>query len=227
MILKGQPISFDRHTQPMYVIKFNIVMVCFFIGWLILCTPTLITVGCIYGERPEFYITFGVLFGLFLVGVLILYIVALKLRERIVSERTAEIEEKFADMPLDEATRILKERGVITDDGFVSERGDLFGGKVVPFDRAEILVLGNGQEIYADGQNFKVRTHPLYIETFVHLFDGVEVREPCATYDLDGALFNFIDKRDLIKNLEENGDFIFLKLDKRNFCRRALGFKLK
>ena len=117
-------------------------MLIFFAVWFVTCLPALIAVGAIYGDAAEFYIVLGSLFGAFLIGVLILYTVALKLRERLVSERAAELEKKFSDMPLDE------------------------------------------------------------------------------------ALFNFLDKRNLAR-YEDNKDFVYLKNDKKNFCRKAFGFRIK
>ncbi len=78
MILKGQPISFDKELMPHYVIKFNLSMLIFFAVWFVTCLPALIAVGAIYGDAAEFYIVLGSLFGAFLIGVLILYTVAKK-----------------------------------------------------------------------------------------------------------------------------------------------------
>lgn len=226
MIFRGETIRFDKSNLPPYIFKFNVAMVTFFAAWFALCVPPCIAVGCTFGESSVTYITMGSLFALFFIGLLILYIVALKLRERLVSERAAELEEKFRDIPLDTATEILKERGVINDNGFIASRGDIFGGKVVPFDKAELSVYAAGYEIGVTGHSIKKVTHPLKINIYLGLSDGVDV-EDLATYDLDGALFNFLDKRNLIKNYEDNRGFILLKTDKSNFVRYAFGFKLK
>jgi len=114
LILKGQSISFDKELMPPYIINFNVFMLAFFAGCFVIYTPAIIAAGVIYGEATEFYIVLGSMFGAFLIGVLILYTVALKLRERLVSERAAELEEKFSDMPFDEAEEILRSGGVIT-----------------------------------------------------------------------------------------------------------------
>lgn len=230
MVLKGQPISFDKENQPLYVYKFNVAMVVFFAAWFVICTPIMITCGFLYGESFEFFLSFGVSFGAFFLGLLILYIVALKLRERIVADRAAELEAKFTDMPLDEATRILKERGVITDVGFVSETGDLFGSKIVPFEKARVSVCGRGQEIYIDAKGMhgvRIRTTPMRIETTAVIYDGADIRTPHAEYELDCALYNFLDKRNLVDAEADCYWFERLKNDKKNFCRKALGFGLK
>ncbi len=71
-------------------------------------------------------------------------------------------------------------------------------------------------------------TSPCGIGVFLQVHsadeDTVQFEEE---YPLDGALFNFIDKRGFIKDYENNREFALLKQDKKNFCRLSLGFKLK
>lgn len=226
MIFKGERIRFDKENLPSYVFKFNVAMVAFFIGWFIFCAPPMIAMGCIFGESWEFYVTFVTMFAIFFIGLAILYFVALKLRERLVAECAAELEEKLADMPLERAAEILTERGIINENGFIASRGDLFGEKVVPFGQADFSVYCDGYYLYWEGRYLKKKTHPLVLNIYCDLHDGADV-SGCASFELDGALFNFLDKRGLVKDLESNRDFYYLKADKKNLVRRAFGFRLK
>lgn len=225
MILKGT-ISFDKENLPSYIFKYNVAMVSFFAGWFVLCLPPMIAVGYIYGENPATYITMIALFGLFFIGLLILYITAMKLRERLIDERTAEIEEEFADMPLEKAEAILKGKGIITESGFVAQ-SDVFGNTVIPFEKLNYYVMAR-LYVFKHGSIVQLWTRPSKIDVFLQVYtDGENGVEYEDEYPLDGALFNFLDKRNLITNYEDNRDFALLKDNKRNFCRMALGYKMK
>lgn len=228
MILKGQPISFDKKLMPPYIIKFNIAMLIFFGAWFVVCVPAMTAVGFIFEESAEFYITFGVSMGGFFVGLGIFYIVALRLRERLVDERTADLEREFKDMPLDEATEILKQRGVINDTGFIV--GDEpFDEKCVPFDAGEISVSPVFRIAYGFGHSRKYKVNALKIEMHVDIYVRLDSGCPLVVYPiglLDCALFNFLDKKNLVV-YEYNRDFCYLKGDKKNLVRNILGFRLK
>lgn len=225
MILKGK-ISFDKENLPPYVFKYNVAMLAFFIGWFIVCIPIIAAVGVVCGESPATYITMIALFGLFFIGLLILYIAAMKLRERLIDERTAEIEEEFADMPFEKAEAILKEKGIITESGFVAQ-SDVFGNTVIPFEKLNYYVSAR-LYVFKRGSIVQVWTRPSKIDVFLKVCtngeEGVKFEDE---YPLDGALYNFLDKRNLITDYEDNIDFAILKSDKRNFCRMALGYKWK
>ena len=212
MILKGQ-LSFDRKNLPPYVFKFNVALICFFAAWFILCVPTMIVVGVIYDERIETYATMIALFGLFFVGLGIFYLISFKLRKRVIETNAARLEKEFADMPLDRAEEILKQKGVITDIGFVVGKDDVFGAKIIPFERAECSAFSY------------IGTFGIGIKVYVYDAEG-EDGEDDVVLTADGALFNFLDKRNLI-DLEDNAYFEYFKNDKRNFCRQVFGFKIK
>lgn len=212
MILRGQ-LSFDKHNLPSFIFKFNVALVGFFAAWFALCVPTMVAVGVIYGERVETYATMIALFSVFFVGLGIYYLIALKLRKRLVEVNAAHLEEEFTDMPLETAEEILKQRGIINDKGFVVPEEDVFGAKIIPFGRAECSLFSY---LSAFGIGVKV---------YVYDVDGAD-GEDDLVLPVDGALFNFLDKRNLI-NCEDNVYFKYFKKDKINFCRQVFGFKTK
>ena len=185
-----------------------------------------IAIGITLGDDPTAVFTLVFLIVYF-TGVLILYLIALKLRERLVSESARELENKFADMPLEQAARKLIKQGIITENGFIADRDGVFSNNVIPFDRLYYFIYS--QWFVLKGRRLvRVRTSPCGIDVFLQVHsadeDTVQFEEE---YPLDGALFNFIDKRGFIKDYENNREFALLKQDKKNFCRLSLGFKLK
>lgn len=85
----------------------------------------------------------------------------------------------------------------------MSTRGDLFGEKIIPFDKAKIFVYSEGRKIIYDGRSLKFKAHPLRVDFYAELFDGVDAGEACQLWAMDAALFNFLDKRNLV-NYEDN-----------------------
>ena len=211
MILKGQ-ISFNKKHLPTCVFKFNVALICFFAAWFALCVPAMVTVGVIYDERVETYATMIALFSVFFVGLGIYYLIALKLRNRLVEVNAVRLEEEFTDMPHDKAEEILKQRGIISDNGFVMKDDDVFGAKIIPFDRAECSVFAS------------MSTSGIGLKVYIYDVEGDDGADMVLT--VDGALFNFLDKRNLI-DYKGNIDFGYFKKDKRNFCRQVFGFKIK
>lgn len=225
MIFKWETIRFDRENIPPYIFKFNVALVVYFAAAFAAFIAAAIPIGLCLGDFAE--MIFCLCFvAAFIAGTAAFYIVALRLRERLVAERAAELEKKFYDMPIEEAEKILTERGVIKENNFVCTHGDIFGEKPVPFGKAEVYVYESACDIILKGHAVKTVTHPLKIEIYADIYDGVDVSEPCARYKLDCALFNFLDKRNLV-NYEDNRGFYYLKTDKKNFVRKAFGFKLK
>lgn len=212
LILRGK-ISFDKKNLPPYIFKFNIALVVFFAAWFVLCLPAMIAVGCVLDESPVTYITMIAMFAVFFLGLLIFCTVAFKLRRRLVEERAAQIEEQFADMPLNEATEILKREGRITDYGFITNVGDVFGNRVILFEKAEFCFYPGA---FASEIWFMAEINDSDSE------DGFGY-----ACEVDRALFNFLDKRGFNLDWEDNKSFAYLKYDKKNFVRKALGFKLK
>ncbi len=77
-----------------------------------------IAIGIALGDDPTAVFTLVFLI-VYLTGVLIFYLIALQLRERLVSESVRELENQFADMPLEQAARKLIKQGIITENGFI------------------------------------------------------------------------------------------------------------
>lgn len=225
MILKGR-ISFDKRNLPPYIYRFNVAMVVFFAASLAVLLAAGVAIGLTLGDDAEMYFVLSFL-AVFLAATLAFIIIGLRLRERLINERTAELEKQFADMPLEEATAELIRQGIITENGFVCDKDGVFGKETVPFEKLNYGVYG--QIFIKSGHRFvQYWTRPSNPDVFLSVrTDDSGIAEFQNEYPLDGALFNFIDKRGLITDYEKNKDFALLKSDKKNFCRMALGFKPK
>ena len=68
----------------------------------------MVTVGCIYDENVITYIVMGCTFAVFFIGLAIFAVAYVKLYNRFINERVAELEEEFCDMQFEEAEQILK-----------------------------------------------------------------------------------------------------------------------
>lgn len=211
LTLKGK-ISFDKANLPPYIYKFNIALITFFIGWFVVCAPAMIAVGYVYGESPITYIAMAIMFATFFLCLLIFCIVALRLRKKVVEECASRIEEQFADMPLEEATQILKSKGRITEYGFNTGLFDLYGEIIIPFEKAEFV--------------FYPTSHITQITFIAEVYDSERETIGFAC-EVNRALFNFLDKSGLNLDLENNRAFVYLKNDKKRLCRLALGFRRK
>ena len=218
MVLKGR-VRFDRQNLPPYIFTFNVAMVAFFIGWFVVSLPPIIALGCIYGEAPVTYIVMGCLFGAFFLGLLILYTVALKLRDRLVTESAAAFKQRFSDMPLEEAESILKEKDIITDKGYIGDSDGVFGKSVIPFDKAGIGVCIS-------------EAAPLKVEFGVYIFlceDGEIYRE--TEFNLNTAMYNFLKKKGLNECVTASPETLFLLSDDtgdlKNIFNLVFGFRLK
>ena len=216
MRFSGRRLSLDKRKLPPYIYKINVATVIFFAVWFIICLPVWIAVGVIYGDSPATFIAMVAAVALFLIGFAILLPIDSKLRERLVTERAGELEKEFADMSLEEAEQILKSSRVINDIGFIGSDKDGVSGNndfsefVIPFENADISIFCN------------VCNTVIEIKAYIYDADG----DNEIFLKFDSALFNFIDKRNLIL-YEDEPDFVYLKNDKKNFCRRAFGLKQK
>lgn len=196
-------INLDKR-QPKYLYKLNVALVLFFILWFLLGVPLMVTVGCIYDESSITYIVLGCTFAVFFIGFAIFIVIEKKLNKRIIEERTAQLEEEFCDMPFEEAERILKERGIITDSGFVV-KGDMFGEEVAPF-----------EEVWID----------LYFSLAASakidlcVFSNKSSFKRIAKYGLDCAMYNFLVNKDT--QIKSNTVFNLLVEDKKAFAKWAL-----
>lgn len=199
-------ISLNKKLLPKYLYRLNVALICFFAVWFGAGIPLMVTVGCIYDESVITYAVMIATFAAFFIGLAIFVIVDLKLQKRLVKERAAELEEKFIPMPFDEAERILKERGVINDNGFFIFGEDaVFYNEIVPFDKA-CLSFQFGQ--YASQIVLSIVVYSEYSDEFK------------AVCDLDCALYNFL----LGKNtdLKDNYYFNLLIKDKSAFVTLVL-----
>lgn len=101
-------------------------------------------------------------------------------------------------MPFEEAERILKERGVIDERGFIVKDG-VFGGETVPFENAYLTF------------NIDVTYN---VEMKIALYE--KGGGCCKTvYVFDGAAFNYFCAKET--NLKCNEALMLLKRNKREF----------
>lgn len=172
----------------------------------------MVTVGCIYDENVITYIVMGCTFAVFFIGLAIFAVAYVKLYNRFINERVAELEEEFCDMPFEEAEQILKERGIITDIGFIIKNDDVFGEEVLSFNEAQ---LGFGYSI----ANTKICPHVCLGVKGQLMFDNTK-----AFYEMDRALYNFILKSDF--NFNKGADLCFelFKNNKKEFTKFALKY---
>lgn len=208
-------ISLDKQNLPPYIFGYNVALVCFIIGWFVICLPVTVTVGVIYDESP---ITYGVMIGafaLFFIGLAAFAAAFPKLRRRLVQDRSAELEERFADMPQDKAEEILKQNGIISDDGFTVD-DEVFGSNTISFENAVLT--------------FAADVFHSRITVIVGIWAGKEnltfdsELSLAAVREMDGALFNFIVKRGLA---ESDNEFLNLLIkDKKTFCSLAIKNKI-
>lgn len=192
--------------QPKYLYKLNVALVVFFVLWFTLGIALMVTIGCLYGESVITYAVMASTFALFFIGLAIFIIIDKKLHRRFINERAAQLEEEFCDMPFEEAERILKENGFITDNGFIVDNPDVFGNEVLPFEDALF--------------NFCFLQLTFGIDMDIELFrdDG----EFGGIIKLDRPLYNFLAN----KNTELKDDFAFNLLinDKKEFAKYALSY---
>ena len=196
-------ISLDKR-QPKYLYNLNLALTLFFILWFALGVPLMITVGCIYDESVITYIVMCCTFAVFFIGLAIFIVVDKKLNKRLIEERTAQIEEEFTDMPFEEAERILKERGIITDSGFVV-KSDVFGEEVAPF-----------EEVWIDLYFSLAASEKIDI----CLFSNKSSFKRIAKYSLDCAMYNFLVNKNT--GIKSNTVFNLLVKDKKAFAQWAL-----
>ena len=137
-------------------------------------------------------------FGLSAVGLVIFFILDKTFYNRNILKLTAELEKEFTDMPFEEAERILKERGVIDERGFIVNDG-VFGGETVPFKNAYLTF------------NIDVTYN---VEMKISLYEkGGD--SPKTVYVFDGAAFNYFCEKET--NLKYNEALMLLKRNKREF----------
>ncbi|MDE6691732.1 MAG: hypothetical protein K2K04_07155, partial [Clostridia bacterium] len=114
---------------------------------------------------------------------------------------TKELEEEFADMAIEEAENILKQEGIIDDNGFLCK--DVFGKSTIPFENAIFLL------------DYKVSSTciTLYIQVVDSLNPNSSRQSGVIT--VDGAVFNFL----LKKYNYCNPVFSLLRDNKKEFAK--------
>ncbi len=191
-------INLSRKNQPRYLFKLSVALVSFFAFWFTAVVAVMVAVGCIYGENVITYAVMGGGFGLFAVGLVIFFILDKTFYNRNILKLTAELEKEFTDMPFEEAERILKERGVIDERGFIVNDG-VFGGETVPFKNAYLTF------------NIDITYN---VEMKISLYEkGGD--SPKTVYVFDGAAFNYFCEKET--NLKYNEALMLLKRNKREF----------
>lgn len=196
-------ISLNKKNLPDYLFKLNVAFVVFLAIWFTLGVALMITIGCLYGESVITYAVMAGTFALFFVGLAVFVSVDKKLYKRFIAKRAAELEEEFCDMSFEEAERILKDKGIITGDGFAAN-GDVFDEEVLPF-----------EETVFDLQFFQLLSR-VNMDLVLYKNNGGCI----GCYPLDRALYNFIIKND--KGIKENRILNLLKNDKKGFAEFAL-----
>ena len=197
-------ISLDKKNLPPYIYKMNLAMVIFFAVWFALGIPLMVTVGCIYDES---FITYAVMiatFACFFLGFFIFAFIDGKLHKRLIADRAEELERQFTLMPLEEAERALRERGIMTDGGFAVPEDYVFGSEAVPLDKAWF------------GFDFCEYKTKIIMKLILFSLDG---DEPKAAYDLDRALYSYMIATDAF---EDFSNFKLLEKDKLAFAKLVL-----
>lgn len=198
-------ISLDKKNLPRYLFKLNVALVAFFIAWFVLGVPLMVTVGCIYDESVITYAVMGSTFALFFIGLAIFWLLDVKLNKRFIRQRAAELEKEFCDMPFEEAERVLKERGIITDKGFIVKGDGVFGGEtVVPFEDTVFDLL------------FFQLVQRVNMDIVLYKYDG----DRFGSFPLDCVTYNFLKNKDT--DIKENEIFNLLVSDKKEFAEFAL-----
>ena len=191
---------------PKYIYKYNIAFICFFAVWFTAGAALMVTIGIIYSESVITYAVIASTCAVALIGIFIFWRVDIKLHNRAIEERTAELEEQFSEMPFEEAERILKEKGIITDEGFVVK-----DGRVVPF-----------ENVWIDLYYALLASADIDICIFEYISEQEISLKKLAQYRLDCALYNFLANKDMpIKN---NNIFNLLVKDKKEFAKLALKY---
>lgn len=190
-----------KEFTPDYYRKFNIWASVIMLVVLVVGFAACIGVGITYDEHPATYITMLAFFVALIVMLIIVLVLIFKMRNKLLQQRTQEIVSEFHDLPFEEVTSTLLEKRVITEHGFVANRGDYAGQLVVPFNEALVSV-------YSANVYTKVCT----VIVITNLAGMV-----VAEYVLDNVLFNYICKKGV--RLDFVADSKYLLNDKQEFAK--------
>jgi len=190
-----------KKFMPAYYRNYNIwgsvIMFGVLFGGLAVC----IALGLTLGDSDATYITMCVYVLVLLATLITFLVVMIKMQNKLLKQRTLEIENEFVDLPFDEVTATLTEKHVITEHGFVANMGEYSGQLVVPFAEAHVSV-------YSANVYTKVCT----VIVITNQAGGV-----IAEYVLDNVLFNFICKKGVKLNFVANSKYLLN--DKREFVK--------
>ncbi len=195
----------SRKFTPKYYSKLNVPSITVMLCWLILGLAAVITVGLLLGEDMITYITMIVWVVVLLIILIVVLIISVKLKNRIITQRTTEIIDEFVDMPFEDATAALTERNVISEHGFVANIGEYAGKLVVPFGEAKITV--HSANIYTK----------LFTIIQISNVKGAVIAE----HIVDNALYNYILKKGVKIDFQANSKY--LVSDKVTFVKKHFG----
>ncbi|MDE7083073.1 MAG: hypothetical protein K2O89_05150 [Clostridia bacterium] len=170
---------------------------------------TIIGCGAVAGiafSDYEDYTVFAVLVflvGLFVIGISV-GVASYNRTKRLVCEREAELNAKFSDTPLEEAEKVLLQKNVITEHGFVANEDAYAGKQVVPLNEIHIT-------FYSSVVSTEIFTVALIADSGNNVI---------ARYIVDNPLYNYILKKGI--RCTFYGDTDVLLTDRSEFVRKNL-----
>ena len=167
-----------EYTAPYYK-KYNIGVMISLIFIIVLVCVFAVCVVLLDDDSFALPVLAIALFASLLIFVIVFLVATLKLRKRLLKQRTEEIENEFSDMPFEEAESELTERKVITEHGLVANLGFYAGKLVVPFKEATVSL--HAANIYTK----------VVAAVLIRDLSGAVV----ASYILDKTLYNYLLKK--------------------------------
>lgn len=169
---------------------------------LIIGIAVIVAVGMTYGENNGIMLVTIVAYVVaLLISLIVILVLLVNAQKKLINLRTQEIVSEFYDLPFEEVTATLLEKRVITEHGFVANRGEYAGQMVVPFNEALVSV-------YSSNVYSKICT----VIVITNLAGMV-----VAEYVLDNVLFNYICKKGV--KLDFVADSKHLVSNKQEFVR--------
>ena len=191
-----------EYTAPYYK-KFTIGMV---ISTILIIALFFVFLACVasMGDSSMLPVV-AVVFVVCVFAYLITFIVlSLKMRKRLLKQRTEEVEKEFADMPFEEAEIELTERKVITEYGLVANIGEYAGQLVVPFKEATV----------------NVHSANIYTKVVTAVLISNSAGAVVASYVLDKALYNYLLKKGV--KIEFHGYSNLMVSEKSKFVKNYI-----
>lgn len=178
---KGQ---LKKEYMPKDYRNFTVGMLIALICLLVIGVAVIVAFGLLFGEdegSPIFMIALAVWFFIMMVLLIVFAVVMSSQQKKIMQQRTNELLNELTDMPLEEAEAELAARKIVTEAGFVADRGQYAGSLVVPFNTAVISVY-----------SANIYTKIVTVIAVRDMYGTVQ-----AEYVLDRAIYNFILKKGL------------------------------